>query len=346
MVDIAKGVLGGAWALLVGWILPTALNVGLFVIAVAPSLRHTGPVEKLWPAASGSAALLLLAASVLLGLVLSALQNLLYRMLEGYLLWPSRLYRLGCARRTRAKQNLQDRLTVLRLERRQRSEGSLPPDLAARLAELSADPEMTRVLAKDRLRSATQRALLREKLARYPISDEQMAPTRLGNAIRRLEEYGYDRYRLDTQVMWNELTGVSPEQVRKQVDLARANVDFFIALLAGHVIVIVAAAATLAAAGSDPTVLLITIVGLSALLPLWYLAAVSSTDEWAASVRALVNVGRKPLAESLGLKLPVDLAAERTMWDLVTKLSRIPYHERAAALDQFRADTPAGPVAG
>ncbi|MEO3855414.1 hypothetical protein [Acrocarpospora sp. B8E8] len=109
---------------------------------------------------------------------------------------------------------------------------------------------------------------------------------------------------------------------------------------------IVAAATTLAAAGSDPTVLLITIVGLSVLLPLRYLAAVSSTDEWAASVRALVNVGRKPLAESLGLKLPADLAAERTMWDLVTKLSRIPYHERAVALDQFRADTPAVPAAG
>ncbi|MDT0341978.1 hypothetical protein [Streptomyces litchfieldiae] len=51
------------------------------------------------------------------------------------------------------------------------------------------------------------------------------------------------------------------------------------------------------------------------------------------------NPGRQPLAASLGLLLPKDLAGERTMWALVTKFSRIPYHERAAAaLEPYRAD--------
>ncbi|MFG2490359.1 hypothetical protein ACGFSD_04685 [Streptomyces caniferus] len=58
---------------------------------------------------------------------------------------------------------------------------------------------------------------MHERLARYPVADDQIAPTRLGNAIRRFEEYGYDRYRLDTQVLWNELTGCVPDQVRRQV---------------------------------------------------------------------------------------------------------------------------------
>ncbi|GHG50304.1 hypothetical protein [Streptomyces griseocarneus] len=55
----------------------------------------------------------------------------------------------------------------------------------------------------------------------------------------------------------------------------------------------------------------------------------------------LVNTGRKPLAESLGLLLPGELACECEMWALVTKLSRLPYHERAAGLDPFRAKPPA-----
>ncbi|WP_314178077.1 hypothetical protein [Streptomyces winkii] len=64
----------------------------------------------------------------------------------------------------------------------------------------------------------------------------------------------------------------------------------------------------------------------------------TSTDEWAATVRALVNPGRRPLAGSLGLVLPGDLANERAMRALVTKLSRLPYDERACALDRWRLD--------
>src|SRR5437879_6545061 len=75
--------------------------------------------------------------------------------------------------------------------------------------------------------------------------------------------------------------------------------------------------------------------GLGCLIPLWCRVALAATDEWAAAVRALVNVGRKPLAESLGLALPSSLEGERAMWALVTELSRLRYHERAAALDAY-----------
>ncbi|MFE7070459.1 hypothetical protein ACFU96_10270 [Streptomyces sp. NPDC057620] len=338
MGDIAKGVLGGAWTLLVGWILPTAINLSVFFFAVAPSLRHTGMVARLWPMTRSGTALLLLTASIVLGLVLSALQSSLYRVLEGYLLWPTRAYERGCARHRQARQDLKDRLALLRLERREQEHGSeLSSERASQLAVLRANSRIARAARKDRQRTAAQRALLQEKVARYPIDDGQIAPTRLGNAIRRFEEYGYDRFQLDTQVMWNELTGMAPEQVRRQVDLARANVDFFISLLYGHAAVAAAAAATLGWGRADTQALAATTVALSCLIPVWYRSAVAATDEWAATVRALVNVGRKPLAESLGLVLPAELAAERTMWALTTKLSRLPYHERAAALDPHRA---------
>lgn len=336
MGDIAKGVIGGAWTLLVGWILPTALNLSVFFFAVAPSLSGTALIERLRPTTQGGTALLLLSLSLLIGLVFSALQRSLYRLLEGYLLWPVRFYSRGCERRLRAKHDLRDRLRLIRLERRGQDEQAEDP--AGELAALRANPRIVRAARKDRQRSAVRRALLREQLARYPVDDAQVAPTRLGNAIRRFEEYGYDRFRLDTQVMWYELAATAPEHVRRQVDLARANVDFFVALLFGHVIVAAAALGALGTSDPDVGVLLVTALALGCLCAVWYRSAVAATDEWAAAVRALVNVGRKPLAESLGLALPTDLESERTMWSLVAKMSRLPYHERAGALDVYRVD--------
>ncbi|MFH9985685.1 hypothetical protein [Streptomyces luteogriseus] len=105
--------------------------------------------------------------------------------------------------------------------------------------------------------------------------------------------------------------------------------------------------AVLALAGGsrpDRLALLSTLVGLALLVPVWYRSAVTATDEWAAAVRALVDTGRKPLAASLGLALPQTLAAERDMWTMVSRLSRIPYHERAAALDRYRAEPATDPV--
>ncbi|MFI9749492.1 hypothetical protein [Streptomyces collinus] len=305
MGDIAKGVLGGGWALLVGWILPTALNLAVFTLAVAPSLHRPAILDRLWPASGGPTALLLLVAAVLLGLVLNALQTPLYRFLEGYALWPGAVYERGCRLQRARRQKTADRL---------------------------ADPGLT---------SPIRRALLREKLSRYPVSDNQITPTRLGNAIRRFEEYGYDRYRLDTQVLWNELTSAVPDPTSKQVVTARTNVDFFVALLYGHAVVAITAFASLSTSRADRPALIFTGICVIILTPVWYHAAVAATDEWAAAVRALVNLGRKPLADGLGLTLPKSLEDERRMWQLVTRMSNRPYAPAAnSAFEPYRIDAP------
>lgn len=337
MGDIAKGVLGGAWSLLVGWILPTALNLGVLALAVAPSLRRTAVARRLWPDAAPGPMLVLLTASLLCGLVLNALQNLLYRLLEGYVLWPARAYEAGCRRARTARSALADRTQLLGLERRARDGAALGPLASADLLRVRSDPRLARAVRKDRRRTSAQRGLLQERLSRYPVDPAQIAPTRLGNAIRRFEEYGQNRYCLDTQLLSHELTGAAPDKLCRQVELARTSVDFFVALLAGHTVVAVVALATLPAASADVPLLLTAAGGLLVLAPLWYRAAVAATDEWAAAVRALVNAGRKPLAESLGLVLPKELAEERRMWTLVSRFSRIPFHERASALDRYRA---------
>ncbi|WP_245235245.1 hypothetical protein [Streptomyces violaceorubidus] len=318
-------------------VLPTAINLAVLSATLLPSLRSVQPFERLTGLAEGRTAVAFLSASLMLGLVLNALQNPLYRILEGYLLWPSAAYERGCRRHRRRRQAWSDRLAVLRLERRA-GEGPLPPAQAAELARLQGERSVVRHRERDRRSTIIRRALLQERLARYPVDDGQLAPTQLGNAIRRFEEYAYDRYRLDSQLLWNDLTATAPEQARRQVDTARTSVDFFVCLLYGHLAVLAAALATLASRPADTPVVLATVVALSVLSPVWYRCAVHATDEWAAAVRALINVGRASLADALGLIMPAQLAEEREMWSMVSRLSRIPYHERAAALDRFRRD--------
>ncbi|MET9121525.1 hypothetical protein [Streptomyces sp. NPDC004528] len=243
--------------------------------------------------------------ALLLGLVLNALQTPLYRVLEGYALWPAAAYERGCRVQRSRRQRTADRL---------------------------ADRAFT---------SPIRRAVFRKKFNRYPVSDKQITPTRLGNAIRRFEEYGYDRYRLDTQVLWNELTSAAPETTTKQVVTARTSVDFFVALLYGHAAVAVTAFASLSSSHAHRPALVITGVTLIVLTPAWYHAAVAATDEWAAAVRALVNLGRKPLADGLGLALPKSLEDERRMWQLVTRMSTKPYAQAAdTAFEPYRIGLP------
>src|SRR5207249_2280693 len=49
-----------------------------------------------------------------------------------------------------------------------------------------------------------------EQLSRFPLDDAEIAPSRLGNALRAFETYGATRFSLDSQVLWNELCTAVP----------------------------------------------------------------------------------------------------------------------------------------
>ena len=68
-----------------------------------------------------------------------------------------------------------------------------------------------------------------------------------------------------------------------------------------------------------------------------YYAAVKATDAWASSVKAMVDVGRIPLAKALGLQIPAKLAEERDMWLRVAWLLEFAYKPQAGTeLDPYR----------
>jgi hypothetical protein len=336
--DIAKAILGGGWSLVAGWLLPTAVNVFIFAIFVLPSLHGISLADELSRASIGQRSLAALAASVVVGLILNALQVPLYRILEGYLFWPQGLASKSKKRQLRAKELLADRREWLRL-RRLKTKGPLKKqEDQEKYAELEANLRVHRFAKQDEARTEVQRAILSERLRRYPVDEGQMAPTRLGNAIRRHEEYGYQRYLLDSQALWYELTGSAPKQLTQQVDAARAGVDFFICLLYGNLLVALIALVTLSANDAHHLTLLVTAAILITASFLWYRLAVVTTDDWALAVRALVDVGREPLAAAVGLDIPKELSEEREMWRRYGRFVKRPYDaNRPPNLDEFRS---------
>ena len=333
MTGIVQGALGGGRALLMGWILPSLINVLVFGFVVTPQLSRFGA-----PGAEGARAVVSgLVATAVLGLVLAALQTPLYRILEGYLGWPERLADARRRRHLARKHLLRNRVDAAALAGQERA-GRLADADQRTLAAFRAHPVISRHLDADVSKGAVWLALLDERLHRYPVDDRQIAPTRLGNAIRRFEEYGHNRYRLDSQVLWHELNAAVGEPARKQTDDARMSVDFFISLLYGHLLVVVAAAVDLVIGTADrPWLVAATMAGLLPLTAIWYRLAVVATDEWAGAVRAMVNLGRQPLATALGLTLPEGLKEERTMWLLVGDLVRTGFQPGLTALDTYRA---------
>jgi hypothetical protein len=338
MNDIAKGVHYGGWSLVAGWIVPTAVNVLLFGLFVLPSLHGSG-LATLEHVSLGERSAAGAGATVVIGPALSALKVPLYRLLEGYL-WPPSVSRWSQRRRLRAKKLLAARLELVSLS--QRATPEQPAD-RARLVQLRSDPRLWPYAKRDLKRTTGQLALLQQRLQRYPVDDSQVAPSRLANAIRRVQEYGYQRYRLDSQALWDELTAAAPKQLSSRIDAARSGVDFFVCLLFGNLGVSAAALSCLGISHAHRLTILVTAGVLIVASPIWYRLAIVMTDDWGLAVRALVNAGRMPLAGALGLKLPRELAREREMWQRYSGFVRTPFQDdRAALLDEFRTDQPSG----
>lgn len=89
MGDLFKGLLGGGWSILVGWIVPSALNVLALVFVVLPPVHGKGLFSghSLLSGHSRREDVAVLGASAVAGLLLAAVQTGLYRILEGCVGW-------------------------------------------------------------------------------------------------------------------------------------------------------------------------------------------------------------------------------------------------------------------
>jgi hypothetical protein len=300
MADILGGLISGAGPFLVSWVLPSGVALSLFAFVVFPSLHGISLADRIMSLGPTERGLLLAFGAIVVGIGLSSFSTALYRVLEGYS-WPAPARRWGVAQQRARKEKI--------------------------AIEAKASPKGWR------------QAILMERLQRFPNEDDQIAPTRLGNALRAFETYGVNRYRLDSQSFWLQLLSVVPSDLQKEVTQSRTSVDFYVCSIYVSLAFGLSALLVGILRGNAPGWSLVAWgVGAIILTRAWYRGALTATSYWHGAVRALVDLGRKPLAEAMGLELPTGIEQERAMWTLVAAFSFYPYAARwAARLDPYRA---------
>lgn len=300
-------VLGFLLKLLYAWALPSALFVGAIWFFLLPQLDSLHFL-RCWleEATRDKETQVFILITVVLAIFLSSVSTLLYRLLEG-VIWP------------RCLRWLWERWRKRELARKQ---------------ELQA-------LAKG---TGWQRDDALEELARYPHDDDDLLPTRFGNAIRAFETYGSTRFNLDSVTLFHELLAVAPKYLPAQIDLYRSYVDFWVASCYLSGIFSFVCLALGAVEHFKVCILLLGAVALVLAFLCHWLARLA-IDDWSYPVVALVNLGRAKLADSLGLKLPETLEKERDMWRCVALYAYDADPGAGKELDAYRKAPTEQPVA-
>jgi hypothetical protein len=305
--DILKS-LGGGWSFLLSWVLPGALFWSVFGLFIFPSLDGLPIFREVAGTSFANQSLVLAGAAIFTGLLLNATSNVLYRILEGYYLSRvshGRMWKHLKQRQIKKRDRLRDRLNRLR-----ETPEAVPQEEASKAVPQDKIQKDSKAVPRDQVREG----LLRERLRRYPADPEQFGPTSFANALRAIETYGWNRYKLDSQALWSELTAVAPESLRTEEEAARTPINFSVSLL--YLSLVTAGICGIAFGTTDQSLSLVFVGFVAlALAPAWYQLAVLNTRYLNSVVQAIVNLGRQELAKKYGLILPRKLEDERDMWE-------------------------------
>lgn len=287
------------------WITPSVLSLGLFCIFVLPGVDDLWVLEPIVAPAerSGFTAAIVFTLFVLGASALFAYASVpIYQVLEGYLL-PKHLRE---ALRSRHLIRYQEHLMARHAFEQT---GRLPPGFTTD-----------------------------DLWMRYPPDRASVRATALGNALTAMEHWSVHRYGIDSQTMWHELHAVSDDHTRKSIDEGRAPVDFFVSSIA-NLVPLSIVALIVGLATSQRQALLVTILGAIA-IPLAYRMAVKNVVDWAQAVKAMVNLGRVPLASRLHLRMPETLGQEKSMWSAHLYTIELADHRWLEEYDSYRGITP------
>lgn len=289
---------------LVGYLPTFAAGALLLVLGLA---RVPGGLRfaEAWRVATtltlGQVLLGLLVLTVLV-VLLHPLQLPMIRLLEGYWpRWAERLRRFGCRRQAQRRHRLAAAAKFPATD----DPAADDPAIVQRVGQAGA-----------RLRSA------------FPLANEPLLPTALGNALTAAESRAGREYGFDGVVAWPRLYPVLGEQVRAVVGDRRDGLDGAARFSVTMVVTAVLTVPVLAGAGWW---LLLTLVPL-ALARIAYRGAVHAAVAYGEAVRIAFDLHRFDLLRRLHLPLPTDQDTERavnellcTMWRQDSSL-RLTYH--------------------
>jgi hypothetical protein len=286
---------------IVGFIIPVLLGT----VGILALLRDLDPFRSIYTSMIEAkdfpkltiVVLLLWAAAILL----MVMNNLLYRLLEGYFgpfnrrLWQDRL----CEQHETRRKNLRATYDII-----------TKPD---------APPELKRSYYKDLWRFRDS----------WPPQRHLVMPTRFGNVIRAFENYSDVNYGVDSIPTWLRLQGVMSQNLRMMVDDAHAQVDFFVNVwfLAAlfTTVAVVRCVGTAYSAMPALNRLLATSWGfaLAAIIGLLvcrfaYAGAVERARAWGGLVKSAFDLYLPALAKKMAYELPATASQRRQFWGAVT----------------------------
>jgi hypothetical protein len=298
-------------AFVLGAFLPSLL----FEVSVLLLFYDTGParawINELPKKDLGQAAYLLLAVWVVAVLVLM-LNYPLYRLLEGYT-FP---------------EAVAQRLIIRNQKRLQKTKRQID-ELNRQWSEQGDN------FSKEKIREHT--TLSWSLAARFPSREEDVLPTRFGNAIRSFEVYPWDIYGVDAIAIWPRLAAVVPRAFADEVQGTRSQVDFLVNCFFFSVIIALLGIARVVyylahfyPANSDIVTRLdapgcFGIIGGLVFAGIFYHWAVSRVPAWGSLVMSAFDCYLPALARQLGFELPSTNKKRREFW---TELSRQSLYRR------------------
>jgi len=327
--------------LILGWYVPVLVAAFLFVVVLYPPISHTGALTGIRTSAHQMGlhrAWIFVVFTLVWSIVMSLNSRLFYRLIEGYL-WPKKLR----SWRTNVHALQWDVLYANRDVREAESTED-PAALAvaeARLAKaIDAQTNRRHTLLRGPLRKVARPVpwFVNGSTREYPDEEKRLLPTRFGNRMRAFESYGATQYRLDSQTLWYELTAQVPKEIRDSLSSANIVSDSFICTL--YMFLGLATIAFLVGGVYSRTSAFVLGAASLVIVLVSHRRLLASTDEWRYAVQALVNIGRKPLAASLGFALPSTLETEREMWNAVTNHVVYRNMQWGEETDQFRVISP------
>jgi hypothetical protein len=278
MKDLVPGAAAAFGRFVSAFLLPSAVAAGLFAFWVLPAVEERSPFRRTDSLGAAERLAALGVAAVLLALVTAVMTPAIHGVLEGYI-WKGRLY----ARRVK---HFTERWSALQSAVRTATDARAPA-----------------------FKAATR------ELRLYPADPAYIMPTALGNRVSAAETYGLTRYGLDSVTLFYELKSSVDDSLANDVESSNNLIEslvgsVFLGLLFSIVSLAVAAWAWAWEPMLGAAFGLIVVVGS-------YWGAVAAGRMYITTSRALVNMGRKPLADKLGLSLPKTLEAEQEMWRAV-----------------------------
>jgi hypothetical protein len=153
---------------------------------------------------------------------------------------------------------------------------------------------------------------------KFPLDDELLKPTGLGNVLAAAEEYSYQVYRLDAVTWWPRLVTILPDDFRIQIDAALTPMLTILNLSLVLTLWTFAGSLILLFTQHWLACLVVFLVGLF-LARGCYSAAINQAIVYGRLVRVAFDLYRQGIFfKQMHITVPDNLVGERLLWEVLT----------------------------